>query len=71
MPRSKAAKAAAELAATEFKQTPGQLVGTGGVEWKALFEAARIIPSSGSLVTSGSPWGNMSLPASVPLSIII
>lgn len=40
--KSKAAKAAAEMAATEFKQTPGQLVGTGGDEWKALFEAARI-----------------------------
>lgn len=40
--KSNAAKAAAELAATEFKATPGQLVGTGGEEWKALFEAARV-----------------------------
>ncbi|MRK20091.1 AAA family ATPase [Pseudomonas sp. JG-B] len=39
--KSKAAKAAAELAATEFKQTPGQLTGTGSEEWKVLFEAAR------------------------------
>ena len=39
--KSKAAKAAAELAAKEFKQTPRQLVGTGGDEWKALFDAAR------------------------------
>ena len=39
--KSNAAKAAAELAATEFKATPGQLAGTGGEEWKALFEAAR------------------------------
>ncbi|WP_172152448.1 AAA family ATPase [Pseudomonas tumuqii] len=39
---SKTAKAAAELAATEFKQTPGQLAGTGGEEWKALFDAARV-----------------------------
>lgn len=39
--KSKTAKAAAELAATEFKQTPGQLAGTGGEEWKVLFEAAR------------------------------
>jgi hypothetical protein len=39
--KSNAAKAAAELAATEFKATPGQLVGTGGEEWKALFQAAR------------------------------
>ncbi|APQ11403.1 hypothetical protein NS274_20500 [Pseudomonas oryzihabitans] len=39
--KSKAAKTAAELAATEFKKTPGQLAGTGGEEWKALFEAAR------------------------------
>lgn len=39
--KSSAAKAAAELAATEFKATPGQLTGTGGEEWKALFEAAR------------------------------
>lgn len=38
---SKTAKAAAELAAAEFKQTPGQLEGTGGEEWKALFDAAR------------------------------
>lgn len=39
--KSNTAKAAAELAAAEFKQTPGQLPGTGGEEWKALFEAAR------------------------------
>lgn len=39
--KSISAKAAAELAATEFKQAPGQLPGTGGDEWKALFEAAR------------------------------
>ncbi|WP_425930335.1 AAA family ATPase [Pseudomonas sp. NyZ201] len=40
--KSNSAKAAAELAATEFKQSPGQLAGTGGDEWKALFEAARL-----------------------------
>ncbi|GKT02085.1 AAA family ATPase [Acidovorax sp. SUPP3434] len=39
--KSKDAKAAAEVAATEFRQTPGQLTGTGGEEWKILFEAAR------------------------------
>jgi len=39
--KSKEAKAAADFAATEFKQTPGQLLGTGGEEWKALFDAAR------------------------------
>lgn len=39
--RSKDTKAAAEVAATEFRQTPGQLTGTGGEEWKLLFEAAR------------------------------
>lgn len=39
--KSKAAKAAAELAASDFKAVPGQLAGTGGEEWKALFEAAR------------------------------
>jgi ABC-type lipoprotein export system ATPase subunit len=39
--KSKAAKLAAELAAAEFRQTPGQLLGTGGEEWKALFDAAR------------------------------
>jgi hypothetical protein len=39
--RSNKAKKAAELAAAEFKQTPGQLAGTGGEERKALFEAAR------------------------------
>ena len=39
--RSKAATAAADLAASDFKTVPGQLAGTGGEEWKALFEAAR------------------------------
>ena len=39
--KSKTAKIAADLAATEFKQTPGQLTGTGGEEWKVLFDAAR------------------------------
>lgn len=39
--KSNAARAAAELAATEFKAAPGQLAGTGGEEWKTLFEAAR------------------------------
>jgi energy-coupling factor transporter ATP-binding protein EcfA2 len=37
----KAAKAVADLAASDFKAAPGQLAGTGGEEWKALFEAAR------------------------------
>ena len=35
------AKAAAQLAASGFAAVPGQLPGTGGDEWKALFEAAR------------------------------
>jgi hypothetical protein len=39
--KSNAAKKVAELASAEFKQTPGQLPGTGGDEWKALFDAAR------------------------------
>lgn len=39
--KAKDAKAAAELAASDFKATPGQLEGTGGEEWKTLFEAAR------------------------------
>lgn len=38
---SRAAKAAADLAASDFKADPGHLAGTGGEEWKALFEAAR------------------------------
>jgi hypothetical protein len=38
---SNAAKSAADLAAVRFKQQPGLLPGTGGEEWKALFEAAR------------------------------
>jgi recombinational DNA repair ATPase RecF len=38
---SKAAKQAAELAAKNFKETPGFLPGTGGEAWQALFEAAR------------------------------
>lgn len=37
----KSAKKAAELAAAQFKGTPGQLSGTGSDEWKTLFEAAR------------------------------
>ncbi len=39
--QSKAAKSAADVAAADFKAVPGQLAGTGGEEWKALFEAAR------------------------------
>lgn len=39
--KSKAAAAAAELAASDFKGRAGQLSGTGGEEWKALFESAR------------------------------
>lgn len=39
--KSRSAKQAAELAAQSFKSTPGLLAGTGGEEWKALFEAAR------------------------------
>lgn len=38
---SNAAKQAAELAAKNFKETPGFLPGTGGEAWQALFEAAR------------------------------
>ncbi len=38
---SKAAKSAADVAAADFKALPGQLAGTGGEEWKALFETAR------------------------------
>lgn len=40
--KSNAAKTAAEIAATDFRKTPEQLPGTGGEEWKLLFEAARI-----------------------------
>lgn len=39
--RSNAAKKAAELASEQFKKAPDQLPGTGGEEWKVLFEAAR------------------------------
>lgn len=38
---SNTAKQAAELAAKNFKETPGFLPGTGGEAWQALFEAAR------------------------------
>lgn len=38
---SNGAKHAAELAAKDFKEAPGQLPGTGGEEWKSLFESAR------------------------------
>ena len=39
---SNAAKQTAELAAKNFKETPGFLPGTGGETWQALFEAARL-----------------------------
>lgn len=39
--KSKAAKAAAEIAAKQFKEQPGLLPGTGGEAWQVLFEAAR------------------------------
>ena len=38
---SRAARAAADLAATQFKETPGFLRGTGGEAWQELFAAAR------------------------------
>ncbi|MDT9002258.1 AAA family ATPase [Paucibacter sp. APW11] len=44
--KSNLAKAAAELAAKEFRATPGQLPGTGGEEWKALFDAARMFSAA-------------------------
>lgn len=37
----KTAKELAEVAAKQFKETPGQLQGTGGEAWQTLFEAAR------------------------------
>lgn len=39
--KSNTAKVAASLAASEFKNTPDQLSGTGDEAWKLLFEAAR------------------------------
>jgi len=45
--RSNAAKAAAELAATQFVAVPDQLRGTGNDQWKALFEAARVFVRDG------------------------
>ena len=44
--RSKSARAAADLAAADFKATPGLLPGTGGEEWRFLFEAARTFVKS-------------------------
>jgi hypothetical protein len=38
---SRAAKTAADLAAAQFKATPGLLPGTGGDAWQELFNAAR------------------------------
>ena len=38
---SRSARAAADLAATQFKQTPDLLPGTGGDAWQELFAAAR------------------------------
>lgn len=39
--KSNAAKKVADTAAEAFRSEPGQLHGTGGEEWKTLFEAAR------------------------------
>ncbi|ASL43979.1 DNA replication and repair protein RecF [Burkholderia sp. AD24] len=39
--KSNIAKSVAETAAKAFESEPGQLHGTGGEEWKTLFEAAR------------------------------
>lgn len=39
--QSKTAEQVAEIAAKQFKETPGLLPGTGGEAWKVLFEAAR------------------------------
>lgn len=39
--KSNAAKKVADAAAEAFRSEPGQLPGTGGDEWKTLFEAAR------------------------------
>nr|WP_249178571.1 AAA family ATPase [Burkholderia cenocepacia] len=39
--KSNAAKKTADIAAEAFRSEPGQLPGTGGEEWKTLFEAAR------------------------------
>ncbi|CAJ0807917.1 AAA family ATPase [Ralstonia thomasii] len=39
--KSNAAKKVADTAAEAFRSEPGQLPGTGGEEWKTLFEAAR------------------------------
>jgi recombinational DNA repair ATPase RecF len=39
--QQKTARAAADLAAKQFRETPGQLPGTGGDTWQILFEAAR------------------------------
>lgn len=39
--KQKTARDAADIAAADFKAMPGQLPGTGGDQWKELFEAAR------------------------------
>lgn len=62
--KSKSTKSAAEIAATEFKQTAGQLLGTGGDEWKVLFEAARAFTD---VCYSGHDFPNLPQDAACPL----
>ena len=54
-------KKAADLAASDFKTFPGQLPGTGGEEWKALFRAARAFA-----LTSHPEYALEKLPGDVP-----
>ncbi len=62
--KSKAAKAAAELAAANFKGRAGQLTGTGGDEWKALFESARTFAA---VSHPGHPLGQLHEDMACPL----
>lgn len=62
--QSKAAKSAADIAAADFKSVPGQLAGTGGEEWKALFEAARSFAATSH---SGHLIGSLPIDADCPL----
>lgn len=62
--KSNLAKAAANLAAKEFGATPGQLPGTGGEEWKVLFEAARVFSA---LSHAGHQFPGLPADAACPL----
>lgn len=62
--KSNRAKQAAQLASTQFRETPGLLPGTGGEPWEALFEAARTYAA---IAHAGHEFPNLPPDAMCPL----